>query len=43
MTAFPESGRSDQWKITKSTGRFRPEAVIDASGDDQLIQHESYA
>ena len=27
MSAFPESGRSDHWKITKSKGRFRPRRV----------------
>ena len=28
MSALPESGRSDQWKITKTKGRFRPEADV---------------
>jgi len=30
MSAFPESGRSDQQNFNKMTGRFRPEAVVHA-------------
>ncbi len=46
MSAFPESGRSDRWKLGQIKVRFRPEADIQVSlcapaGTNHLLSRDN--
>ena len=41
MSAFPESGRSDQQKLGETKVRFRPQADIEISEDKLRHNHDN--